>query len=307
MVQLSVVPLILVSPVFVIAKLLGLDLEVLDPINCEVSGSSTSDLKELIFSRRLSKDVIGKWRWSKNEWFLIEFLNFTGILGGFLGKSCDINSIYNSQILNWLKGIIWIIPKSWRNNQHTETLGTIVGLRLDVKMLFIIAGRVLCFNAWLLAMEKSKMDGENLPDYIKIFLKYSIYLIYITYIYSRSSTFQKYHVSGSLRLFVLESPAGQLMWLHRFRDRGKHSYSKATGLQPHYTCTPVKTEELTWKGKEKPPSKPPVDVTIRTLLTTLACSWILGSATYLKAYLDFNDHQDNHWDRLNFPVDIEII
>ena len=60
MVQLSVVPLILVSPVFVIAKLLGLDLEVLDPINCEVSGSSTSDLKELIFSRRLSKDVIGK-------------------------------------------------------------------------------------------------------------------------------------------------------------------------------------------------------------------------------------------------------
>ena len=45
----------MVSPVFVIAKLLGLDLEVLDPINCEVSGSSTSDLKELIVKATIKR------------------------------------------------------------------------------------------------------------------------------------------------------------------------------------------------------------------------------------------------------------
>ena len=166
------------------------------------------------------------------------------------------------------------------------------------------------------------LQWKNPKWMVKAFPTTCIYLNYLyiynvfTYIYIYSIwnlvckwILQVKHVPkvSCLRKFeiVLESPAGQLMWLHRFRDRGKHSYSKATGLQPHYTCTPVKTEELTWKGTEQPPSKPPVGVTM--LLTTLACSWILGLATYLKAYLDFNDHQDNHWDRLNFPVDIEIM
>ena len=160
---------------------------------------------------------------------------------------------YNSQILNWLKGIIWIIPKSWRNNQQTETLGTIVRLRLDVKIIFIIAlGAMLqCLpacngkiqNGW---WKPSRLHVYIWIIYIYIYI-YNVFTYIYIYIYSIWNLVCKWilqvkHVPkvSCLRKFeiVLESPAGQLMWLHRFRDRGKHSYSKATGLQPHYTCTP---------------------------------------------------------------------
>lgn len=163
----------MVSPVFVIAKLLGLDLEVLDPINCEVSGSSTSDLKELIV-----KATIKRCDWKmkvKRKWMISDWISeFHWHFGRIPGKIMRYK-FYDSQNLNWLKGIIWSIPKSWRNNQHTETLGTIVGLRLDVKILFIIALYASMLDCW---------QWKNPKWMVKTFPTTCIYLKFTLYIYN---------------------------------------------------------------------------------------------------------------------------
>ncbi len=50
----------------------------------------------------------------------------------------------------------------------------------------------------------------------------------------------------------------------------------------------VKNEELPWKGKEQPLSKPPVDDDPNST-SDPGMYKTLGSATYLKASLDFTD------------------
>lgn len=114
----------------------------------------------------------------KRKWMISDWISeFHWHFGRIPGKIMRYK-FYNSQILNWLKGIIWSIPKSWRNNQHTETLGTIVGLRLDVKILgTIIAGRVR------LASMLDCWQWKNPKWMVKTFPTTCIYLKFTLYVY----------------------------------------------------------------------------------------------------------------------------